>query len=62
MRTKNDTKNSRSQSAILALDNQGFARVGLERSESSLRIETKSLSAKTAESPSVRTIGILIED
>ncbi len=40
MRIINDAKNSRSQSAILALDNQGFARVGLERTESSLRIET----------------------
>ena len=36
----NDAKNCCSQSAFLALDNQGFARVELERSESSVRIET----------------------
>ena len=62
MRTKNDAKNCCSQSAFLALDNQGFARVELERSESSVRIETRWGEQLNYVADVVRTIGILSED
>ena len=58
----NDAKNCCSQSAFLALDNQGFARVELERSESSVRIETRTGKSAGREPALVRTIGILSED
>ncbi len=58
----NDAKNCCSQSAFLALDNQGFARVELERSESSVRIETYLCRVPGRGSARVRTIGILSED
>ena len=58
----NDAKNCCSQSAFLALDNQGFARVELERSESSVRIETARARNPTSDLSVVRTIGILSED